>query len=133
MQQREGQEKSCALRYDETRRVGRANPGEGVAQRACGRHRGIGEGGRGGEPIHADDVGPPQQMPLAACDARAAAPDHRQQAERCYHLDNPLRKPCARMLRELLDRQIEDDMRQPFTEDRADDLSGDVSRHRVPA
>ena len=36
------------------------------------------------------------------------------------------------MLRELPDRQIEHDMRQPHTEDGAYNLAGDIGRHRVP-
>jgi len=132
VQKRKGQEKSDELRHNEARRIDGANTGERIGQRPRDRHRRIGKGGRGGKPIRSGNVSSDRER-CHRLPVRAAAPNHRQQTKRRHHLGDPLREPCASMLGELPDRQIEHDMRQPYAQDGARDLGSDVGRHRMPA
>ena len=118
----------------------RINPGASIGRmpanvsvkRPSDRHRWVCERRRSGEPIGAGDVGPDGES-CHRLAVRTTPPYDRQQAERRYDFGDPLREPGADMLRELPDRELEHDMRQPNTDDAAHDLGGDVGRHRMPA
>ena len=83
---------SDELRDDKPRRVDRPDAGEGVAEGARDRHRRVGEGSRGGEPVDARDVGAERERRHRLA-MRAATPNHRQQPECRHHFSDPLRQP----------------------------------------
>src|SRR6516225_6732081 len=131
-QQRQRESEACNLCQDKAWRIHRTDAGEGVAQSARYGHRWIGEGGRSREPIGAGNVCPDREGRYRLV-VRAATPDYRQQAERRDDLGDPLRQSRAGVLRELPDRQVEHDMREPHTEDGAHDLGGNIGRGCLPA
>ena len=91
------------LGEDEGRDAGRRDPGEGVGQASGQRHRRIGEGCRGGEPVGGRDVEADQHGDGVRLEAQPAE-DGEEQAEGCYRLRRPLRRSRANRLRDLEDR-----------------------------
>src|SRR5260221_6014678 len=109
------------LRGDDRGDVVGADAGESVAERARQRDRGIGEGGRGGEPIGGGDVGRHRARERRG-EATPPTLDERDQAETRGELAGPLPEAAALARGDFDDRQIEHEMRQPHADNRADDL-----------
>ena len=123
---RRGQDRADQLGGDERRRILRADAGEAVREGARDRHRGIGEGRRGSEPVGGGDVEPDRRRHRARAKAHAAD-DRRHEAEGRDDLAEPLPDAGARGRAEHQDRLAEHRMREPGAGEPAGDLGEDVS------
>jgi hypothetical protein len=84
-----GEQRTCDLRRDESRHIGRPDAGESVAETARQRHRRIGEAGGSGEPVGGGDIEPHIHRDGLRRVAKAGK-DHGEKAEGRNRLGQPL-------------------------------------------
>src|SRR5262249_6880509 len=128
-EQRQREEHARELCQDERRRVRGTNAREGVGERAGDGDGGIGEGRRRREPVRAGGVGADGHGGIARL---PAAPHPGARADAPSHPPEPLTRAGPHMRAELPDRELEHEVREPDTQDRAQNLRRDVGGHEPP-
>ena len=110
-EQRHRQEAARASRGDGARHVPGADARDGVGERPRDRHRGVGEAGRGGEPVGRRHVEPHEPSDRRDGEPQAAQ-DDADEPEAGHHLRPPPRGPRADPGRQAERRQLEHQVRR---------------------